>query len=308
MAATKIKGVATYCEIKDVAISKEEATLKVVFFSNQENAVRFGLRFYIEDLDLETVSLLSGKYYWVDRFQSEANENQWESNIDINLYKEVILKINIRNNNLATLKDERWYRNIRILIKADEVVGSSTINEGDIVWYSENINLVSNKIKIPDIKHVEINCFDIENDADKQIEEVAVIVYYDYGLETDFNYINSNIQYHFKLINPYVMRTINKKILVENGAYDEDERIGILKYTFDSQKLRRPVLVNITIRDLKGKEIKSYTKQFVPFIPKSRVYIKDNNQTVKVNATFIAGDNPDLIYINVDGYDIKEEL
>ena len=306
MAATKIKGLSTYCEIKDVAISKEEATLKVVFFSNQENAVRFGLRFYIEDLDLETVSLLSGKYYWVDRFQSESNENQWESNIDINLYKEVILKINIRNNNLATFKDERWYRNIRLLIKADEVVGSSTINEGDIVWYSENINLVSNKIKIPDIKHVEINCFDIENDADKQIEEVAVIVYYDYGLETDFNYINSNIQYHFKLINPYVMRTINKKILVENGTYDEDERVGILKYTFDSLKLRRPVLVNITVRDLKGKEIKSYTKQFVPFIPKSRVYIKDNNQTVKVNATFIAGDNPDLIYINVDGYDIKE--
>jgi len=306
MAATKIKGLSTYCEIKDVAISKEEATLKVVFFSNQENAVRFGLRFYIEDLDLETVSLLSGKYYWVDRFQSESNENQWESNIDINLYKEVILKINIRNNNLATFKDERWYRNIRLLIKADEVVGSSTINEEDIVWYSENINLVSNKIKIPDIKHVEINCFDIENDADKQIEEVAVIVYYDYGLETDFNYINSNIQYHFKLINPYVMRTINKKILVENGTYDEDERVGILKYTFDSLKLRRPVLVNITVRDLKGKEIKSYTKQFVPFIPKSRVYIKDNNQTVKVNATFIAGDNPDLIYINVDGYDIKE--
>jgi hypothetical protein len=306
MAATKIKGLSTYCEIKDVAISKEEATLKVVFFSNQENAVRFGLRFYIEDLDLETVSLLSGKYYWVDRFQSEPNENQWESNIDINLYKEVILKINIRNNNLATFKDERWYRNIRLLIKADEVVGSSTINEEDIVWYSENINLVSNKIKIPDIKHVEINCFDIENDADKQIEEVAVIVYYDYGLETDFNYINSNIQYHFKLINPYVMRTINKKILVENGTYDEDERVGILKYTFDSLKLRRPVLVNITVRDLKGKEIKSYTKQFVPFIPKSRVYIKDNNQTVKVNATFIAGDNPDLIYINVDGYDIKE--
>ena len=306
MAATKIKGLSTYCEIKDVAISKEEATLKVVFFSNQENAVRFGLRFYIEDLDLETVSLLSGKYYWVDRFQSESNENQWESNIDINLYKEVILKINIRNNNLATFKDERWYRNIRLLIKADEVVGSSTTNEQDIVWYSENINLVSNKIKIPDIKHVEINCFDIENDADKQIEEVAVIVYYDYGLETDFNYINSNIQYHFKLINPYVMRTINKKILVENGTYDEDERVGILKYTFDSLKLRRPVLVNITVRDLKGKEIKSYTKQFVPFIPKSRVYIKDNNQTVKVNATFIAGDNPDLIYINVDGYDIKE--
>jgi hypothetical protein len=306
MAATKIKGLSTYCEIKDVAISKEEATLKVVFFSNQENAVRFGLRFYIEDLDLETVSLLSGKYYWVDRFQSESNENQWESNIDINLYKEVILKINIRNNNLATFKDERWYRNIRLLIKADEVVGSSTTNEQDIVWYSENINLVSNKIKIPDIKHVEINCFDVENDADKQIEEVAVIVYYDYGLETDFNYINSNIQYHFKLINPYVMRTINKKILVENGTYDEDERVGILKYTFDSLKLRRPVLVNITVRDLKGKEIKSYTKQFVPFIPKSRVYIKDNNQTVKVNATFIAGDNPDLIYINVDGYDIKE--
>jgi hypothetical protein len=306
MAATKIKGVATYCEIKDVAISKEEATLKVVFFSNQENAVRFGLRFYIEDLDLKTIALVSSKYYWVDRFESSLNENQSDSNIDINLFKEIILKINIRNNNLSTFTDERWYRNIRLLIKADNIEGVSTILEGDTVWFSETINLVSNRIKIPDIKHVEINCFDIENDVDKQIEEVAVIVYYDYGVETDFNYVNSNIQYHFKLINPYVMRTINKKILIENGTYDEDERIGIIKYTFTSQKLRRPVLVNITIRDLKGKEIKSFTKQFVPFIPKSRVYIKDNNQSVKVNTTFIAGDNPDLIYINVDGYDIKE--
>jgi hypothetical protein len=306
MAATKIKGILTYCEIKDVAISKEEATLKVVFFSNQENIVRFGLRFYIEDLDLKTISLLSSKYYWVDRFQATENENQWENNIDINLYKEVIIKVNIRNNNLSTFTDGKWYRNIRLLIKADDIIGTSSITEGDTVWFSQNINLVSNKIKIPDIKHIEINCFDVIDDPDKHLEEVAVIIYYDYGIETDFNYVNSNIQYHFKLINPYVMRTINKKILVENGVYDQDERVGIIKYTFTNQKLRRPVLVNITIRNLKGDEIKSYTKQFVPFIPKSRVYVKENNTSVKVNATFIAGDNPDLLYINVDGYDVKQ--
>jgi hypothetical protein len=306
MAATKIKGVSTYCEIKDVAISKEEATLKVLFFSNQENTVRFGLRFYIEDLDLKTISLLSPKYYWVDRFQADSNDNQWESNIDINLYKEVIIKIDIRNNNLSTFTNERWYRNVRLLIKADDIIGTSAIVEGETVWFSQNLNFVSNKIKIPDIKHVEINCFDIVDDPDKQLEEVAVIVYYDYGPETDFNYINSNIQYHFKLINPYVMRTINKKILIENGVYDQDERVGIIKYTFTNQKLRRPILVNITIRDLKGDEIKSFTKQFVPFIPKSRIYIKEDNTTVKVNATFIAGDNPDLLYINTIGYDIKE--
>jgi len=306
MAATKIKGLLTYCEIKDIAISREEATLKVVFFSNQENTTRVGLRFYLEDLDLKTVALVSSKYYWVDRFQSIPNENQWESNIDINLYKEVIIKLNIRNNNLAFFTDGRWFRNVRLLIKADDIQGTTSITLGETVWFSETLNLVSNKIKIPDIKHVEINCFDVVDDPDKQLEEVAVIIYYDYGIETDFNYVNSNIQYHFKLINPYVMRTIDKKILTENGTYDQDDRLGILKYTFTNQKLRRPVLVNITIRDLKGNEIKSYTKQFVPFIPKSRVYVKDNNQTFKVNRTFIAGDNPDLVFLNVDGYDVKE--
>jgi hypothetical protein len=306
MAATKIKGLLTYCEIKDIAISREEATLKVVFFSNQENTTRVGLRFYLEDLDLKTVALVSSKYYWVDRFQSIPNENQWESNIDINLYKEVIIKLNIRNNNLAFFTDGRWFRNVRLLIKADDIQGTTSIILAETVWFSETLNLVSNKIKTPDIKHVEINCFDVVDDPDKQLEEVAVIIYYDYGIETDFNYVNSNIQYHFKLINPYVMRTIDKKILTENGTYDQDDRLGILKYTFTNQKLRRPVLVNITIRDLKGNEIKSYTKQFVPFIPKSRVYVKDNNQTFKVNRTFIAGDNPDLVFLNVDGYDVKE--
>ena len=91
MAATKVKGLSTYCEIVELSISKEEAIVKVRFFLNQNNTAQIGLRFYVEDLDLKTISLLSPKYYWIDKFQSSESSNPWDSNIDVLLFKEVNL-------------------------------------------------------------------------------------------------------------------------------------------------------------------------------------------------------------------------
>lgn len=313
MAATKVKGLSTYCEIVDLSISKEEAVIKVRFFSNQNNTAQIGLRFYVEDLDLNTVSLLSPKYYWIDKFQSNESANPWDLNVDVLLFKEVILKVNIRNNNLSTFANYHWLRNVRLLLKAEQIyILPSGFTEEEIlnstVWTSEKLQLVSSKVKVPDIDQVIITCVNEIDEPDLQLETIIVTLKYKYGFETDFNYVNDNIQYHFKLINPFVMRNISYQILTENDASDEDGSIGVIKYSFTNLKNRMPLLLDLSIRDVKGNVLKTYSKAFTPVITTNNVYVKYNNQQYKVVATYISSNNPDDLLYNNTGYSYKNTL
>ena len=311
MAAQKIKGLSTYCDIKNVSINREEAVLNIVLFSNQANTSRVGLRFYLLDEDTKQITLISNNYYWVERFEFIASEaNQWEGNIDVNLYKEIQFKLDITNQNRAEFKEQRWVRNLKVLIKADAIYGEVQLTEGETVYTSEPISLVSSLVNVPDIKHIDIKSFDTDS-SNKDIEELAIKIYYDYGIESDFNYTNKNIEYHFKIVNPKNLRTINRKVLVENGTNDQSLKLGVLKYTFTNQRLRYPILVNVSIRDVKGKIIKDYTKLFKPVVPKNKVYTKFNGLIKEVTAVYtnFKGDNEpfdDNLYFNTEGFYIKD--
>jgi hypothetical protein len=311
MAAQKVKGLSTYCEIKDVSITQQEAIIKILMFSNQENNVTFGLKFFLLDEETEREELINNNTYWVERFQPsfETNGNV-ENNIDINLFKELYFKIDITDKNRSNFLVNRWLRNIRILIKAETIIGNSNVQTNEVVFKSEKLSLVSGLVIVPDIKQISIKS--INSDLDVNIEELMVSIYYDYGIENDFNYNNQNIQYFFRLINPKTLRVIkeSQKILTENGLFDEDLKLGVLKYTFTSLKIRTPIIVNISIRDLKGNVIKAYNKFYIPSVPKNKVYVKFNGVIKEVDVIFTNYKedtivNIDKLYVNNGTVDYK---
>lgn len=311
MAAQKVKGLSTYCEIKDVSITQQEAIIKILMFSNQENNVTFGLKFFLLDEETEKEELINNNTYWVERFQPsfETNGNV-ENNIDINLFKELYFKIDITDKNRSNFLVNRWLRNIRILIKAETIIGNSNVQTNEVVFKSEKLSLVSGLVIVPDIKQISIKS--INSDLDVNIEELMVSIYYDYGIENDFNYNNENIQYFFRLINPKTLRVIkeSQKILTENGLFDEDLKLGVLKYTFTSLKIRTPIIVNISIRDLKGNVIKAYNKFYIPSVPKNKVYVKFNGVVKEVDVIFTnykedTTVNIDKLYVNNGTVDYK---
>jgi hypothetical protein len=311
MAAQKVKGLSTYCEIKDVSITQQEAIIKILMFSNQENNVTFGLKFFLLDEETEREELINNNTYWVERFQPsfETNGNV-ENNIDINLFKELYFKIDITDKNRSNFLVNRWLRNIRILIKAETIIGNSNVQTNEVVFKSEKLSLVSGLVIVPDIKQISIKS--INSDLDVNIEELMVSIYYDYGIENDFNYNNENIQYFFRLINPKTLRVIkeSQKILTENGLFDEDLKLGVLKYTFTSLKIRTPIIVNISIRDLKGNVIKAYNKFYIPSVPKNKVYVKFNGVVKEVDVIFTnykedTTVNIDKLYVNNGTVDYK---
>jgi hypothetical protein len=319
MPAQKLKGISTYCEIKEVSITQQEAIVRVVLFSNQENNETFGLRFYLVDQDTQTQELINTNTYWVEKFQTsfESNTNI-QNNIDINLFKELFFKIDITNKNRSNFLVNRWVRNVRIIIKLDtritvDINGNITeTNPNEVVYTSEKLSLVSGLVIVPDIKQISIKSINNDLDLDVDVEEIVVSIYYDYGIENDFNYNNQNIQYFFRLINPKTLRVINgsQRILTENGTFDQDSKLGVLKYTFTSLKLRTPIIVSISIRDLKGNIIKAYSKFYIPSVPKNKVYVKFNGVVKEVDVIFTnykedTTVNIDKLYVNNGTVDYK---
>jgi hypothetical protein len=313
MPAQKLKGLSTYCEIKDISITQQEGTIKVLLFSNQENNVTFGLKFYLLDEDKGTEELINTNTYWVEKFQpSFDSTNNIQNNIDINLFKELLFKVDITNKNRSSFQVDRWIRNVRIVIRVDSIVGQSTVNIGDLIYRSEQISLVSGLVIVPDLKQISIKSINNDVNLDANVEELLVSIYYNYGIENDFNYNNKNIQYFFRLINPKTFRVIkgSQKILTENGTFDQDSKLGVLKYTFTSLKLRTPIIVSISIRDLKGNVIKAYNKLYIPSIPKNKVYVKFNGMIKEVevmfsNFTETSNYNIDRLYLNNGTVDYK---
>ena len=314
MPAQKLKGLSTYCEIKDISITQQEGTIKVLLFSNQENNVTFGLKFYLLDEGKGTEELINTNTYWVEKFQpSFDSTSNIQNNIDINLFKELLFKVDITNKNRSSFQVDRWIRNVRIVIRVDAIIGQSTVNVGDLIYRSEQISLVSGLVIVPDLKQISIKSINNDVNLDANVEELLVSIYYNYGIENDFNYNNKNIQYFFRLINPKTFKVItgSQKILTENGTLtDQDPKLGVLKYTFTSLKLRTPIIVSISIRDLKGNVIKAYNKLYIPSIPKNKVYVKFNGIIKEVevmfsNFTETSNYNIDRLYLNNGTVDYK---
>lgn len=277
MAAQKINKLNTYFEIKEVVIKKEEALITIKLFSNKPNNFNIGLRFYIEEEPSKNVSLLSPTFYWADRYTVNLNEtNVWSGNEDVNFFKEINFKIDITNQNRSSFINLRWVRDFRFLIKADSILQNNAgISAGEILLRSDKVQLVSGLVPIPTIKHIDIKCFDTD-DTDRSLEEIAVGIYYDYGIESDFNYVNKNVEYKFQLLNYRNLKPFDQKILTENGEFDQSMKLGLIKYKFTGLKSRTPILVSIIVTDKQGNPLANYIKLFTPIKPKNRIFVMYN--------------------------------
>jgi hypothetical protein len=282
MAAQKINKLNTFFEVKNISIKKEEAIITILLYSNSPQNSNVGLRFYLEDEKTKAVDLLSPTFYWVDRYTINLNEeNVWTGNEDVNLFKEIVFKIDITNQNRSTFNNLRWIRDFRFLIKSDSVTNASLYTTGEILLRSENVKLISSLVPIPQIKHLDIRCFDTD-DTDRSLEEIAVSIYYDYGIESDFNYINKNIEYKFQLLNYRNLKPFDQRVLSENGTLDQSSKLGVIKYTFTGLKTRTPVLVNVIVTDKQGNHLANYIKLYTPIKPKNKVYVKFNGVVKEV--------------------------
>lgn len=170
-----------FCKIKDIKISGLEAYVTLVLYSstpqisNIDGNIHRVFSFYLRDKDSSKLVRASLNNYWIDRNNNYNNE---ASNIDVNMYKEVILKIDIDNYGKGTMRDNKWVRTCSIVL----VDTTSSFEEA---WESEEIELISKEIELPKIENLKVHGG----------KDNIIVVDFDliYNSQEDFNYNNKNI-------------------------------------------------------------------------------------------------------------------
>ena len=97
----------SYCKVKDVKISGLKAYITLIVYSSAPQTSQDNLgnidrvfSFYLRDLNSDELHKLSHNNYWIDRTHNYNNEG---INIDINMYKEIILEVDPLSERTANL-------------------------------------------------------------------------------------------------------------------------------------------------------------------------------------------------------------
>lgn len=265
----------SYCKIKETKVSGLKAYVTLVIYSSAPQTsqdimgnINRVFSFYLRDLNSRELQRLSHNNYWIDR---NNNYNNDSSNIDINMYKEIILEVDITNNNQSDMKDNRWIRRCNIVM-LDHTTSSEE------VWVSEDLELISNEIQLPKFNNLKI----ISN-KDKSI---SVSFKLSYESQEDFNYINSN------LITAVNIQSVYTDMVIESLEYTNNtiqfDSLKNIEFNFDDT-YTEPVIINILIKNLKGDVLYHYHQFFNPAVGNTRLTIKDtellNVKTITVKDT-----------------------
>lgn len=265
----------SYCKIKEIKVSGLKAYITLIIYSSvpqtsQDNMgnIHRVFSFYLRDLNSRELQRLSHNNYWIDR---NNNYNNDSSNIDINMYKEIILEVDITNNNQSDMQDNRWIRKCNIVM-LDHTTSSEE------VWVSEDLELISNEIQLPKFSNLKI----ISN-KDKSI---SVSFKLSYESQEDFNYINSNLVTAVNIQSAYTDMIIESLEYANNTIqFDSFKNI---EFNFDDT-YTEPVIINILIKNLKGNVLYHYHQFFNPTVGNTRLTIKDtellNVKTITVKDT-----------------------
>ena len=108
---------ASYCKIKDIKVSGNDANITLIVYSsspqvskenpnNPNSNIHRAFTLHIRDKD-NNVIRINNNYYWIDRCSNYNNES---NNIDINLYKEITIKVDISNSNKSTISLPNIYK------------------------------------------------------------------------------------------------------------------------------------------------------------------------------------------------------
>jgi hypothetical protein len=304
-----IKGTKSNCIVSDIKISKSKAYITLIVSSSELNNPSIPFNIYIKDYDLDnfdmyrqmilqdslkddlgtyfklssvsevlyTETKISNITYWLDVLYSYSDN----LNVSINKYKQIILEIDITNQNLASIISQRFVRLIHF-----KFVNPQT---NKTIWNSENILLVSNKIELPTISHLQ---FTTDNNYN-----IACKFKYNYQSDIDYNYNNKHLFTEIVVKSPQTLEVLESLKIEEehsehstvefklNNVYTETIIINILlKNYYGSDKVVDKWLTNdsYTEKLVGGTVMATYTYYYTPKPKVSDMYIKVNNTVMKV--------------------------
>ena len=252
----------SYCKIKDIKVSGLKAYITVVIYSSipQTSKDTIGnihrvFSFYLRDLEDTKLYKLSHNNYWIDRNNSYNNDS---NNIDINMYKEIILEVDITNNNLSEMQYNKWIRKCAIVLMD---ITTSTKEEA---WVSENITLVSKEIKLPELSNLKVS---LNKDS-----TISISYNYNYENQEDFNYIDTNI------ITSIIIKSFNSNTVIESREFFPAFTNNLNKHIeFKSiETYTTPINIIINFKNLKGDILYHTYRFFDPSFPKTNLYIQDS--------------------------------
>ncbi len=274
-----------YCKIKDIKISGLKAYVTLVIYSSvpQTSADSLGnthrvFSFYLRDKGSTKLYSLSKNNYWVDR---NHNYSMDLSNIDINMYKEIILEIDISNYGQGDMLNTKWVRHCNIIIL-------NSLDSSEELWSSEELTLISKEIVLPDITNIHT-----QNDQGY----ITVSFNCSYKTQEDFNYNNSNIKYKIKILEPNT-----------NFIYEEQELL-LTKSDFinlhpvivsvSEKTYFSPIVVCIEILNIK-EEVLKYFKTFMnPIIAQPKISVVSNTPLKSKEACVYNSTSSSIIKINI---------
>ena len=258
---------ATYCKIKDIKVSGLDAYLTVLVYSSKPQTTEDNLgrtsrvfTFYLKDKDTNNLTRLSNNNYWIDRCNNYNNDS---NNIDINLYKEIILTVDISNLNQSQMLGNRWVRNCNLLILDQQSSKQS------ILWESEELSLISQEIVMPSISDIRINT---TSDSKLQITFNET-----FESQEDFNYANSNLITKINIYSAYNNSLIESYTLSESDIDNDKVSINTFEHNFNS-----PITIEITVLN-NVEEILFKESKFYNPLNTHKVFIKRNNEIKQIN-------------------------
>ena len=273
---------ATYCKIKDIKVSGLEAYITMLVYSSKPQTTEDNLgrtsrvfAFYLKDKNTGNLTRLSNNNYWIDRCNNYNNDS---NNVDINLYKEIILTVDISNLNRSQMLNNRWVRQCCILIIDQQN------NSQQELWSSGDLELISQEIVIPIISNIRVN-IDSNSVLHLSFNET-------FESQEDFNYTNSNIQTKVRIKSAYTDNIIEDYDISE---YDIDN--GKVKINSFSHEFNTPIIVEILVLNNTNQILLKETKFYNPR-NNHKVFIKQDGVIKQINTCSI--DNKQVLNININ--------
>ena len=255
-----IKYTNTNCKLIRKEIKGFEATLTFLLSSSESQEKTKPLKFVLKDSGSSELQLMNECTYWLDNYEL-TNYDTDITQVSVNKYKEVVLKIDITNNFNGDVSLNRWKRECYV-----QLIDPSDPDQ-EILWSSEKINLVSQEFEIPKLKDVKI--YGTEDSIGSSLINVHVDFKTEYKVDDDFNYNSSNFKVIIKAISPTTKELIDV-IEINNLELAKDNK----KTFINLFEANNPIEVHIEVLNLKDESMYSNSYLYTPCKKISDAYIK----------------------------------
>lgn len=288
-----IKNTYADCKIINQRVTGSTAYVTLLIYSTKPAEEHRKFQFYITDdrtnliTDIHTIELtsLSNNIYWIDRTNNYENATV---NIDVNMYKEIVLEIDISKQNQGEIRDNRWVRECNI------VMLDMTNNANSIAWISTTLSLISAPIILPEIKNLSFmsyNEYEKDEEGNKKIKQpyrLQVDFDYTYESQEDFNYQNKNIYIKLSTISNKTLLT-QESVIIRETHINDNRVAAIFDKTYDDY-------VRIRIEIFNNKDVCMYMieKLYKPVLRTENTYIKLNGIIHKVNYIYYKDENDSI--------------